>query len=117
MNYNVTDIEFDFDDDYANGFDLTFDEEIELRDLALGVWQADNEDDLIEEITSSKGKTTKGRVVTMKNLRINMNLDQYEALTDLICFAYDNGYYHNRLDTDIFDDMADSVIGAKGYDS
>ena len=55
MNYNVTDIEFDFDDDYANGFDLTFDEEIELRDLALGVWQADNEDDLIEEITTSSG--------------------------------------------------------------
>ena len=55
MNYNVTDIEFDFDDDYANGFDLTFDEEIELRDLALGVWEADNEDDLIEEITASAG--------------------------------------------------------------
>ena len=53
----------------------------------------------------------------MRNLRINMNLDQYETLTDLICFAYDNGYYHNRLDTEIFDDMADSVIGAKGYDS
>ena len=49
----------------------------------------------------------------MRNLRINMNLEQYEALTDLIRFAYDNGYYHNRLDTDIFDDMADSVIGAK----
>ena len=55
MNYNVTDIEFDFDDDYANGFDLTFDEEIELRDLALGVWEADNEDDLIEEITAAAG--------------------------------------------------------------
>ena len=55
MKYNVTDIEFDFDDDYANGFDLTFDEEIELRDLALCVWQADNEDDLIEEITAAAG--------------------------------------------------------------
>ena len=33
MNYNVTDIEFDFDDDYANGFDLTFDEEIESKRL------------------------------------------------------------------------------------
>ena len=49
----------------------------------------------------------------MTNFKINMNLDQYEELTDLICYAYDNGYYHNRLDTDIFDDMADSVIGAK----
>ena len=55
MMYDVTDIEFDFDDDYANGFDLTFDEQIELRDLALGVWEADSEDDLIEEITSEAG--------------------------------------------------------------
>ena len=55
MKFNVTEIEFDFDDDYANGFDLTFDEEIEIRDLALGVWQADNEDDLIEEITAAAG--------------------------------------------------------------
>ena len=44
-----------------------------------------------------------------------MNFDQYEALTDLICFAYDNGYYHNKYNTthNVFDDMADSVIGAK----
>ena len=41
MKFNVTEVEFDFDDDYANGFKLTFDEEIELRDLALGVWDAD----------------------------------------------------------------------------
>ena len=55
MKFNVTEIEFDFDEDYANGFDLTFDEEIELRDLTLGVWEADNEDDLIEEITTAAG--------------------------------------------------------------
>ena len=55
MKFNVTEVEFDFDDDYANGFKLTFDEEIELRDLALGVWEADNEDDLVEEITSASG--------------------------------------------------------------
>ena len=55
MNYNVTDIEFDFDDDYANGFDLTFDEEIAIRDSALGVWEADNEDDMIDEITAATG--------------------------------------------------------------
>ena len=55
MKFNVTDIEFDFDDDYANGFDLTFDEQIELRDLALSVWEADSEEDLIEEITAAAG--------------------------------------------------------------
>ena len=55
MKYNVTYIEFDFDDDYANGFKLTFDEERELHDLALGVWDAEDEDDLIEEITAASG--------------------------------------------------------------
>ena len=38
-----------------NTFDLTFDEEIEIRDLALGVWDADDEDDLIEEVTTACG--------------------------------------------------------------
>ena len=55
MNFNVKDVEFDFDDDYAEESKLTFDEEIELRDLALGVWEADDEDDLIEEITAASG--------------------------------------------------------------
>jgi len=55
MKYNVTEVEFDFDDDYAEESKLTFDEEIELRDLTLGVWDADDEDDLIEEITAASG--------------------------------------------------------------
>ena len=46
-------------------------------------------------------------------MRIDVNVDQYEALTDLICFAYDNGYYRNRLDTDTFGEMADAVHDAK----
>ena len=53
MKFNVTEVEFDFDDDYAEESKLTFDEEIEIRDLALGVWDADDEDDLIEEITAA----------------------------------------------------------------
>ena len=55
MKFNVREVEFDFDDDYANGFKLTFEEEIEIRDLALGVWDADDEDDLIEEVTTASG--------------------------------------------------------------
>ena len=55
MKFNVTDIEFDFDDDYAEESKLTFDEEIEIRDLALGVWDANDEDDLIEEVTCNAG--------------------------------------------------------------
>ena len=52
MKFNVTDIEFAFDLDYAK---LTFDEEIELRDLALGVYEANDDNDLLDEITASCG--------------------------------------------------------------
>ena len=55
MKFNVTEVEFDFDDDYAEESKLTFDEEIEIRDLALGVWDANDEDDLIEEVTTACG--------------------------------------------------------------
>ena len=55
LKFNVREVEFDFDDDYAEESKLTFDEEIELRDLALGIWEADDEDDLIEEVTTACG--------------------------------------------------------------
>ena len=55
MMYNVTDIEFDLTDDYGEDSNLSFDDEIELLDGALGVWEADNEEDLIEEITATFG--------------------------------------------------------------
>ena len=56
MKFNVTEIEFDFDDGIKlDDAKLTFDEEIEIRDLALGVWDADDEDDLIEEVTTACG--------------------------------------------------------------
>ena len=57
MKYNVTEVEFDFDEWYERNWDnkLTFDEEIEIRDLALGVWEADDEDDLVEEVTANAG--------------------------------------------------------------
>ena len=52
MKYNVKEVEFEFCLDYAK---LTFDEQIEIRDLALGVWEADDEDDMIDEITTATG--------------------------------------------------------------
>ena len=52
MKFNVTEVEFDFTD---SQWSISFDEEIEARDLALGVWEADDEDDLIEEITCASG--------------------------------------------------------------
>ena len=55
MKYNVTDIEFDLNDSLSEEYSISFDEEIALRDSALGVWEADNEDDMIDEITSATG--------------------------------------------------------------
>ena len=55
MKFNVTEVEFDFNDSLSEEYQLTFDEEIEIRDLALGVWEADDEDDLIEEVTTAAG--------------------------------------------------------------
>ena len=55
MKFNVTEVEFDFNDSLSEEYQLTFDEEIAVRDLALGVWEADSEDDLIEEITAASG--------------------------------------------------------------
>ena len=55
MMYDVTDIEFDLNDSLSEEYSISFDEEIALRDSALGVWEADNEDDLIEEITAASG--------------------------------------------------------------
>ena len=64
MNYYVNDIEFDFDDDEANticnsNLDTFFIasevDRKEVTDRHLGVWEADDEDDLIEEITAAAG--------------------------------------------------------------
>ena len=56
MKFLVTDIEFDFDDgNDGESYSLTYDEEIEIRDLALGVWEADDENDMIDEITTATG--------------------------------------------------------------
>ena len=55
MKYNVTEVEFDFNDSLSEEYRLTFDEEIEIRDLALGVWDAADEDDLIDEISTATG--------------------------------------------------------------
>ena len=56
MRFDVTEIEFDFDDGIKlDDSKLTFDEEIEVRDLALGVWEANDEDDLLDEITAATG--------------------------------------------------------------
>ena len=54
MMYDVTDIEFDFDEGDIDD-PITFEEQVQITHDNLGVWEADNEDDLIEEITAAAG--------------------------------------------------------------
>lgn len=49
MQFLVNHIEFDFDEE------LTRDEKIDALDDNIGLWDADDEDDLIEEITTASG--------------------------------------------------------------
>ena len=58
MKFNVTSCLFDLQDDYDMSKDdrLNLDElQVELEDLTVGIWEADDEDDLIEEITTASG--------------------------------------------------------------
>ena len=58
MKFLVKSCEFDLQEDYDLSKDdrLNLDElQIELEDQTVGVWEADDEDDLIEEITSASG--------------------------------------------------------------
>ena len=60
MNYRITDIEFDFTDDIGDGDTmddfLTDDYKQEIVDETMSTtWEASDEDDLIEEITSASG--------------------------------------------------------------
>ena len=58
MKFLVTEVEFDLQDDYDMSKDdrLEFDElQVELEAKTVGVWEADDEDDLIEEITTASG--------------------------------------------------------------
>ena len=52
MKFNVIDVEFDFTDSQG---ELDEWEQDQLIKNNIGVWEADDEDDLIEEITASTG--------------------------------------------------------------
>ena len=53
MKFNVTEIKFDFDDDFDDP--ITLEEQVQITHDNLGVWEADDEDDLIEEVTTASG--------------------------------------------------------------
>ena len=55
MKFLVTDIEFDFNTDMPDYYSVSFDDQQLIVNDNLGIWEADDEDDQIEEITSSSG--------------------------------------------------------------
>ena len=52
MKFYVTEVEFDFTDSQGELDDW---EQYQIVKNNIGVWEADDEDDLIEEITASSG--------------------------------------------------------------
>ena len=54
MKFNVTEIKFDFDEGDIDD-PITLEEQVQITHDNLGVWEADDEDDLIEEVTTASG--------------------------------------------------------------
>ena len=67
MNYNVTEIEFDFTDSQG---ELDKWEQDQIVKNNIGVWEADDEDDLIDEITTASG-------YCIKSIDYDIQLEDY----------------------------------------
>ena len=57
MKLLVTQIEFDFNDWYQRNWDfsLTLDEQNSITNDNLGIWEVDNEDELVDKISDNAG--------------------------------------------------------------
>ena len=55
MMYNVNAIEFDFNSDLDPIYSVSKEDQELITREHLGVWEADDEDDLIEEVTANAG--------------------------------------------------------------
>ena len=55
MKLLVTKIEFDFNDDYDDAYSLTLDEQNSITNDNLGIWEVDNEDELVDKISDNSG--------------------------------------------------------------
>ena len=55
MKLLVTKIEFDFNDDYDDYLSLSLDEQIAITNDNLGIWEVDNEDELVDKISDNSG--------------------------------------------------------------
>ena len=55
MKLLVTKIEFDFNDDYDDAYSLSLDEQNSITNDNLGIWEVDNEDELVDKISDNSG--------------------------------------------------------------
>ena len=55
MKFYVSDIEFDFNTDMPDYYSVSHDDQQLIINDNLCVWEADDEDDLVEEITANAG--------------------------------------------------------------
>ena len=56
MKLLVTKIEFDFnDEDFLEWQGLSLDEQISITNDNLGIWEVDNEDELVDKISDNSG--------------------------------------------------------------
>ena len=59
MKFLVTEIEFDLDDDYDMSEDDTIqfkrELQLDLQERAIGLWDVDSEDELVDKITDTTG--------------------------------------------------------------
>ena len=55
MKFYVSDIEFDFNTDMPDYYSVSYDDQQLIINDNLGVQEADDEDDLVEEITANAG--------------------------------------------------------------
>ena len=54
--YIVTEIEFDYDDgNNMESYPISYDEQVANRDTALGIWEVDDEDELVDKISDVTG--------------------------------------------------------------
>ena len=100
MMYDVIDIEFDLNDSLSEEYSLSFDEEIALRDSALGIWEADNEDDLIEEITAAAGWCIKS---IDYNIQLKQGYDRSISVTSAGCFIASDDYNNSITNKGYYD--------------
>ena len=51
----VTSIEFDFNDSLSDEYGLSLDEQNSIINDNLGIWEVDNEDELVDKISDNSG--------------------------------------------------------------